>query len=116
MELAAVIAAVNALKYSCRIDIYSDSKYVVHTLEKGWLESWKRRGWKKADKTQVLNRDLWESLDSALASHEFKFHWVKGHADNAENNRCDELAVAASKGGDLQIDSGYEADHPLTAG
>lgn len=95
MELLAVISALKCLKESCKVQLYSDSKYVVDGITKGWARSWKARGWKKADKTPAKNPDLWEDLLSQLDRHDVTFHWVKGHADNPYNNRCDELAVAA---------------------
>lgn len=94
MELTAVIEALSALKEPCAVDLYTDSRYIASAIREGWLESWKARGWKKADKSPVLNRELWEALDGLLARHTVAFHWVKGHADNALNNRCDTLATA----------------------
>ena len=97
MELTAVIEALGRLKEPCRVDLYSDSKYVIDALQKGWVYSWQKRGWIKADKKPALNRDLWEQLLPLLERHEVRFHWVKGHADNEKNSRCDQLAVAESK-------------------
>ena len=94
MELTGVIAALSALKESCDVELYSDSKYVIDALEKGWARSWKKRGWIKADKKPALNSDLWETLLSLCDKHTVKCHWVKGHADNEYNNRCDQIAVA----------------------
>lgn len=93
MELTGVIAALSALKESCDVELYSDSKYVIDALEKGWARSWKSRGWIKADKKPALNSDLWETLLSLCDRHTVKCHWVKGHADNEYNNRCDRMAV-----------------------
>ena len=95
MELTAVIAALEALKESCAIELWSDSKYVVDALSLGWAEKWRANGWKKPDKKTALNPDLWEKLLTLAAEHEMHYHWVKGHADNEYNNRCDALAVAA---------------------
>ena len=97
MELTAVIKGLSALKESCIVELYSDSKYVIDALEKGWAVSWQARGWKKADKKPALNPDLWEILLSLVDKHKVNYHWVKGHADNHYNNRCDALAVAESK-------------------
>ena len=97
MELTGVIAALEALKEPCEIDLYSDSKYVIDALEKGWAEGWRRRGWIKPDKKPALNPDLWERLLDLIAQHTVRLHWVKGHAQNVHNNRCDELAVAESR-------------------
>lgn len=94
MELLAVITALEALKEPCEVELYSDSKYVVDALSKGWAEGWRKRGWVKADKKPALNPDLWARLLDLTASHTVTCHWVKGHADNAYNNRCDTLAVA----------------------
>ena len=79
------------------MELYSDSKYVIDALEKGWARGWKSRGWVKSDKTPALNPDLWEKLLRLADTHELHCHWVKGHAENAKNNRCDQLAVAQSK-------------------
>ena len=93
MELTAVIRGLEALKEPCIVELYSDSKYVIDGLEKGWAVSWQKNGWRKADKKPALNSDLWEQLLELTAKHEMRYHWVKGHADNPNNNRCDELAV-----------------------
>ena len=77
--------------------VKSDSKYVIDGLEKGWAKGWKARGWKKADKKPALNPDLWDRLLALTEVHSLRYHWVKGHAENAYNNRCDELAVAESQ-------------------
>ena len=93
MELLAVITALEALKKPCEVTLYSDSKYVVDAVNLGWLRQWKRAGWKR--KTgPVKNIELWERLLPLLETHQVCFSWVKGHAENAGNNRCDELAVA----------------------
>ena len=97
MELTAVIEGLSALKEPCIVELYSDSKYVIDSLEKGWARSWQKRGWVKSDKTPALNPDLWEKLLSLADLHQIRCHWVKGHAENAFNNRCDELAVAESQ-------------------
>ena len=93
MELLAVISALELLKEPCEVDLYSDSKYVIDSITKGWAVGWKARGWKKADKSPAKNIELWERLLNLLETHNVTFHWVKGHADNPYNNRCDELAV-----------------------
>ncbi len=94
MELSGVIAALSALKEPCVVELYSDSKYVIDALSKGWAESWRKKGWIKSDKKPALNPDLWEKLLNEAAKHELHCHWVKGHAENEYNNRCDALAVA----------------------
>ena len=97
MELTAVICGLSALKESCVVELYSDSKYVIDALEKGWAWGWKKKGWVKSDKKPALNPDLWEQLLALTRRHEMHYHWVKGHADNPYNNRCDEMAVAEWK-------------------
>jgi len=97
MELTAVISALEALKEPCIVELYSDSKYVIDALEKGWAVSWRKKGWIKADKKPALNPDLWEKLLQLAETHQLRYHWVKGHAENEKNNRCDQLAVAESK-------------------
>ena len=94
MELTAVIQALLALRESCVVELYSDSKYVIDALEKGWAWGWRRKGWIKSDKKPALNPDLWTMLLDLTQQHEMHYHWVKGHADNTYNNRCDALAVA----------------------
>ncbi len=93
MELMGVISALQALKEPCEVELWSDSRYVIDALEKGWAQSWKKKGWKKADKTPAKNPDLWEILLQLAEEHRLHYHWVKGHAENPYNNRCDALAV-----------------------
>lgn len=97
MELTGVITALEALKEPCVVELWSDSKYVIDGLEKGWAKGWKARGWVKSDKKPALNPDLWDRLLTLTEQHTMHYHWVKGHAENPYNNRCDELAVAESK-------------------
>ncbi len=104
MEIYAAIAALEQLIEPCEITLYSDSRYLVDAISKRWLANWRRRGWIKADRQPVLNVDLWRRLEEAMAPHRLKFVWVRGHASNAENNRCDELAVAAATRGNLPED------------
>ena len=108
MELTAAVSALKALKEPCRVHLYSDSKYLVDSLVKGWVIAWEKRGWVKADKKPALNADLWQELLRLDRVHEITYHWVKGHADDDYNNRCDELAVARrdeyaalGRGGDM---------------
>ena len=93
MELTGVIRGLEALKYPCEVTLTTDSRYVVDSVTKGWVYGWKKRGWIKSDKKPALNVDLWEQLLSLIARHEMHYHWVKGHAENEYNNRCDEMAV-----------------------
>ena len=95
MELTAVIEGLAALKEPCAVTLTSDSKYVLDALLKGWVYSWKKNGWKKADKKPALNVDLWERLLALLEVHKVDYRWVHGHQGHPENERCDALAVAA---------------------
>ena len=108
MEVLAVITGLASLKESCNVNLYSDSKYVVNAIEQGWLEGWKKNGWKKSNKGAVLNVDLWKKLDEQLKKHNVKFIWVKGHAENVENERCDQLAREAASGINLSTDEEYK--------
>ena len=97
MELTAVIEGLSALKEPCKVILTTDSKYVCDSVTKGWVYSWQKNGWRKADKKPALNPDLWEILLELTEKHVLHYHWVKGHADNPKNNRCDQLAVQAAK-------------------
>ena len=97
MELTGVIEALRRLKEPCEVVLTSDSRYVCDAVSKGWAENWRRRGWRKADGSPALNRDLWEELLKELARHSVTFRWIRGHAGHEENERCDRLAVAASQ-------------------
>lgn len=94
MELRAVIEGLRAIKRPSRVEIWSDSKYVLNGLDE-WLDQWKARGWRTAAKKPVKNEDLWRILDSLRDIHDLTFHWVRGHDDHPENERCDRLAVEA---------------------
>ena len=94
MELMAAIKAMEALKEPCEVTLTSDSKYLTDAINKGWLESWKAKGWKKADKSAVLNPELWQRIDELIAIHKVTFVWVHGHRGHAYNERCDALATA----------------------
>jgi len=91
MELLAAIRALEALTKPCAVDVYTDSQYVRGGVT-GWLRGWKKNGWKTADKKSVKNQDLWEALDRLIARHDVAWHWVKGHGDDDDNERADELA------------------------
>lgn len=97
MELVAAIEAMSRLNQPCEVELWSDSRYLVDGLEKGWAKSWRSRGWKKKDGSPALNPELWERLLELCEEHTVTLHWVKGHAENEENNRCDEMAVAESR-------------------
>lgn len=96
MELMGVIVGLSALKRRCDVTLYSDSKYVVDMVEQGWLARWRANGWKRNKTESAKNVDLLEQFWTLLQAHQVKFVWVRGHADNPHNNRCDELAVAAA--------------------
>lgn len=107
MELMAVIVALEALNRPCDVEVHSDSQYVVNAFNKHWIDGWKKRGWKTANKQPVKNRDLWERLLTAKSKHKVEFIWVKGHAGHELNERCDELATTAADGSNLDIDTGF---------
>ena len=92
MELMAVIMALSALREPCEVALYTDSQYVAFAITKGWLRSWQAKGWKRKG-GELKNIDLWQKLVVLLEEHHVTLHWVKGHAENPYNNRCDELAV-----------------------
>jgi ribonuclease HI len=115
MEIQSVIAALETILAGAPIQLFSDSQYVLNTLSKGWISGWKRKGWINTAREPVKNRDLWEQLDLLVTGHKMTYQWVRGHASNPLNNRCDEMAVAAALGAELEIDSGYEACNPFPA-
>ena len=94
MEVFAIIQGLAALKERCEVTIYSDSAYAVNAIENGWLESWKRNGWRTGDNKEVKNIDLWNDLSLRMSEHNVRFVKVKGHADNEYNNLCDKTARA----------------------
>lgn len=93
MEMTAVIEGLKKLKEPCTVTVTTDSKYVVDSITKNWVYSWKKKNWKKSDGKPALNIDLWEQMLELLAVHDVTFIWVKGHAGHPENERCDALAV-----------------------
>ena len=93
MELQAAIEALSALKEPCEVEFYTDSEYVKNGVS-AWLSNWKRNGWRTKSKKPVKNDDLWRALDSHVSKHQVKWHWLKGHAGHAGNERCDQLATA----------------------
>jgi ribonuclease HI len=97
MELKAVIEALKALKRPCKVNLYSDSSYVVNAFKEGWLEKWQKNNWLKSDKTPVENQDLWKELLEISKNHQVNWIKVKGHADNEYNNLCDRLATEQIK-------------------
>jgi len=115
MELLACIVGLRALKGQCAVTLHSDSKYVINSMTKGWARRWKKNGWKRVDRNNpeappqdVPNADLWEQMLELCDQHKVKFNWVRGHAGNKENERCDQLAREAALGFDLAVDTVYE--------
>lgn len=111
MEVLAAIEGLDALKEPCAVTLYSDSRYVVDAMEKGWAERWRANGWRRNKRERAVNPDLWERLLDLAAKHNVAFKWVRGHAGNRENERADRLAFGAAKGERLAIDDGYEREH-----
>ena len=103
----AVISGLSKLKESCNVTIYSDSKYVIDAIEKGWVYSWQAKNWMRTKSDKAQNVDLWIKLLALLDKHNFELCWVKGHAGHPENERCDKLAVEAALSTDLKEDTGY---------
>ena len=110
MELMAAIVGLEALNRPCQVELYSDSKYLTDAFNQHWIDSWVAKGWNRGKSGPVKNIDLWKRLLKAKEPHQVKFIWVKGHANIPENERCDQLAVAAYKAPNLQIDEYYEAE------
>jgi ribonuclease HI len=107
MELTAAIQGLAALKQPCRVQLVSDSEYVVNAIEKGWARRWRANGWYRQNRKMAENRDLWEALLRLCEKHQVRFEWIKGHAGHAENERCDQLALHAAKQPNLPEDAGY---------
>lgn len=108
MELMAAIMALSALTEPCEVLLHSDSQYLCNAVEKGWLWSWQKRGWKKKDHSRVPNTDLWLRLISLLKIHRVSFVWLRGHAGDGENERCDALARSCAQQPNLPPDENYE--------
>ena len=108
MEILAVIMGLETLTERCSVTVYSDSRYVVDAIEKGWAKRWQANGWMRNKRERAVNPDLWERLLTALEKHGVALRWVRGHAGNAGNVRADKLAVAAANGADLSHDEGFE--------
>ncbi|HCO12238.1 MAG TPA: ribonuclease HI [Desulfonauticus sp.] len=97
MELEAVITGLEALKTTCEVEVFTDSQYVAKALNEGWLEKWQKNNWKNSAKKPVKNQDLWQRLLPLLEKHQITFHWIKGHNQHPENERCDFLAKQAAE-------------------
>ncbi len=107
MELMGAIVALEALRRPCVVDFTTDSQYVCNAFKQHWIAGWQKRGWKTANKQPVKNVDLWKRLIAACEPHEVRWHWVKGHAGHAENERCDQLATEAADGSGRIRDVGF---------
>lgn len=112
MEVLAAIEGLSALKEPCDVLLYTDSSYLANALQKNWLKSWEKRGWRKKGNKPLPNLDLWQALRHLLNIHAVRITWLKGHAGHAENERCDELARAEAARNDLPPDSKYETHQP----
>lgn len=109
MELLGVIEALRQLTRPCKINLYTDSQYICNAINKGWAVKWRSNRWMRNNKDRAENADLWDTLLRLLDQHECTFHWVRGHAGNKENERCDVLAVSAAEQSDVACDTVYEA-------
>lgn len=111
MELLAAVESLVALKEPCDVRLYSDSEYVVRAMNSRWPYAWKKKGWRRRDNKIASNRDLWDKLLNLCERHSVQFEWVKGHAGHPENERCDQLALAAAQSPDLSVDMEYEREN-----
>ena len=109
MELMGPIKGLEALKEKCKVTLYTDSMYVVDSMQKNWARRWKANDWMRNKKEQAVNPDLWARLIDLCDKYEVNFRWVRGHAGDLENERCDQLAVEAAHQTNLPVDEGYEA-------
>lgn len=107
MEILAAIVALECLKGPCRVTLYSDSRYVVDAMSKGWVKRWQANGWRRNPREAAVNPDLWERMLRACGQHQVEFRWVRGHAGVPENERCDHLATTAARERSLPPDPGY---------
>ena len=108
MELLAAITGLETLRFPCSVTLFTDSEYMANGITKGWAAKWRKNNWRKADKSPVANPDLWERLLNLCDTHDVTYSWVRGHAGDVENERCDELSVAAAKAAELLVDTEYE--------
>ena len=109
MELMAAIKGLEAISEPCMVKLYSDSKYLVQAMNQGWAQAWKTRGWRRSGKDPAANPDLWEKLLTLCQKHKVEFVWIRGHAGNPENERCDRLVTQAMRASNLSIDEEYES-------
>ena len=108
MEVLAAIMALEALKVSCKVSLYTDSRYLCDAIEKKWIYGWIKKGWLNSAKKPVKNKDLWLRLLPQIQRHDLRLHWLRGHSGHPENERCDELARSAAQSGPSEPDRGYE--------
>ena len=108
--MLAAIKALEELRYPCRVTLWTDSKYLSDSIKLGWAKSWRSKGWKLKSGDKAKNIDLWIRLLEQCEKHQVEFVWVKGHDGHPENERCDELSVAASQAENLPADEGYESE------
>jgi ribonuclease HI len=114
MEIYAAIAGLESIKEPCQVTLYSDSQYLVNAIQKGWARRWRANGWRRSNKEKAINPDLWERLLKLCEMHTVRFEWVRGHAGQIENERCDQLAGTAARSSHLAIDEGYEKESPYS--
>ncbi len=114
MEILAAIKGLEALTRPCEATLYSDSKYLVNAMTQGWAKRWQANNWRRNKDEMAKNPDLWQRMLELCKTHQVKFIWVKGHASNVENNRCDELAVEAATGSGLKEDRGFTSQPETT--
>jgi len=110
MELTAVIEGLKLLNRPCRVRVFSDSRLVVDAFQKNWIKHWQENNWRKTDRSLVKNPELWMKLLSLCQSHTVNFDWIKAHNGHPENEKCDQMAVAAAKGNNLLVDEVYERE------
>lgn len=110
MEMLAAIVGLESLKERCRVILYSDSQYLVNGISKGWARKWRSQGWKRNKTEKALNQDLWDRMLDLCDMHDVEFRWVRGHAGNSENERCDRLSMQAAQRPGLGADRAYEAE------
>ena len=110
MELLGVISALRCLNYPCMVDVYSDSKYVIDAFRMHWVDSWRKKGWKRGKNQQLKNPELWQQLYELSNIHQITWNWVKGHAGHPQNEVCDRLATCAADQGPWKEDEGYSGE------
>lgn len=108
MEIMAALVGLQALLKPCNVTLHTDSRYLVDSMSKGWARRWRAKGWMRTPTERAVNADLWSLMLDVVATHEVEFRWVRGHAGNTENERCDALSVAAARGRNLPADVEYE--------